>query len=178
MRPSKFLGTFHFVPILYGERDFDAFCNVGDFVESASYGSYKTCQVRGSNPCRDRPRPPVCRAGRKTSAKRISRSEVRRVLPAAPARGAPSAHPKFVPWYSVPPILRDGRAAGVEPANFPLSHLKFSRSYEIRRCVLGENLIVGDISATTTMARVVSVAEYLFSGDDRASRGPARSPLQ
>jgi hypothetical protein len=44
--------------------------------------------------------------------------------------------------------------------------------------VLGENLIVGDISATTTMARVVSVAEYLFSGDDRASRGPARSPLQ
>jgi hypothetical protein len=41
-----------FVPILYGERDFDAFDNVGDFVESVSYGSYKICQVRGSNPCR------------------------------------------------------------------------------------------------------------------------------
>jgi hypothetical protein len=41
-----------FVPILYGERDFDAFDNVDDFVESVSYGSYKICQVRGSNPCR------------------------------------------------------------------------------------------------------------------------------
>ena len=40
------------VPILYGERDFDAFDNFGDFVESVSYGSSKTCQVRGSNPCR------------------------------------------------------------------------------------------------------------------------------
>jgi putative NADH-flavin reductase len=34
------------------------------------------------------------------------------------------------------------------------------------------------VSATTTMARVVSVAEHLFFGDDRASRGPARSPLR
>jgi hypothetical protein len=40
------------VPILYGERDFDAFGTFCDFVESVSYGSYKTCQVRGSNPCR------------------------------------------------------------------------------------------------------------------------------
>jgi hypothetical protein len=49
------------VPILYGERDFDAFDDFGDFVESVSYGTSKTCQVRGSNPCRDRPGPPVCR---------------------------------------------------------------------------------------------------------------------
>jgi hypothetical protein len=41
-----------FVPILYGERDFDAFGNVDDFVYSVRYGIYKTCQVRGSNPCR------------------------------------------------------------------------------------------------------------------------------
>ena len=41
-----------FVPILYGWRDFDAFGDFGDFVESVSYGSYKSCQVRGSNPCR------------------------------------------------------------------------------------------------------------------------------
>ena len=119
-----------FVHFLYQDPAFDAFDAFSDFVESVSYGSYKTCQVRGSNPCRDRPRPPVCRAGRKTSAKRISRSEVRRVLPAAPARGAPSAHPKFVPWYSVPPILRDGRAAGVEPAISPsrtLSSLEVTR---------------------------------------------------
>jgi hypothetical protein len=40
------------VPILYGERDFDAFGIFGDFVESVSYGVYKTCQVRVSNPCR------------------------------------------------------------------------------------------------------------------------------
>src|SRR5580704_13784021 len=40
------------VPILYRERDFDAFDNFCDFVESVSYGVYKTCQVRGSNPCR------------------------------------------------------------------------------------------------------------------------------
>ena len=33
------------VPILYGERDFDAFDDFGDFVESVSYGVSKTCQV-------------------------------------------------------------------------------------------------------------------------------------
>jgi hypothetical protein len=40
------------VPILYGERDFDAFGTFDDFVESVSYSISKTCQVRGSNPCR------------------------------------------------------------------------------------------------------------------------------
>ena len=40
------------VPILYGERDFGAFGDFDDFVESVSYGVFKTCQVRGSNPCR------------------------------------------------------------------------------------------------------------------------------
>jgi|HubBroStandDraft_4_1064222.scaffolds.fasta_scaffold2415030_2 hypothetical protein len=52
------------VPILYGERDFDAFDDFGDFVESISYGSSKTCQVRGSNQCQDRQGPPACEAGR------------------------------------------------------------------------------------------------------------------
>jgi hypothetical protein len=42
----------YFVPILYGERDFDAFDEFCDFVESVSYGVSKTCKVRGSNPCR------------------------------------------------------------------------------------------------------------------------------
>ena len=46
--------------------------------------------------------------------------------------------------------------------NFPVPNLKFSRSFEIQRCVLGENLIVGDMSATTTMARVVSVLNIFF----------------
>jgi hypothetical protein len=41
-----------FVPILYGEVDFDAFGDFEDFVESVSYGVSKTCQVRGSSPCR------------------------------------------------------------------------------------------------------------------------------
>ena len=39
------------VPILYAKRDFDAFNNVDDFVESVSYSTSKTDQVRGSNPC-------------------------------------------------------------------------------------------------------------------------------
>jgi len=41
------------VPILYRWRDFDAFGDFSDFVESVSYGTSKTCQVRGSSPCRD-----------------------------------------------------------------------------------------------------------------------------
>jgi hypothetical protein len=46
-------GRIKIVPILYGERDFDAFGAFGDFLESVSYVSSKTCQVpRGSNPCR------------------------------------------------------------------------------------------------------------------------------
>ena len=40
------------VPILYGERDFDAFGDFDELVESVSYSVSKTCQVRGSNPCR------------------------------------------------------------------------------------------------------------------------------
>jgi hypothetical protein len=40
------------VQILYRERDFDAFGDFGDFVESVSYGTSRTCQVRGSSPCR------------------------------------------------------------------------------------------------------------------------------
>jgi hypothetical protein len=34
------------VQILYRERDFDAFGDFGDFVESVSYGTSRTCQVR------------------------------------------------------------------------------------------------------------------------------------
>jgi len=45
-------GRKYFVPILYGERDFDAFDDFCNFVESVSYGVSKTCQVRGSNTCR------------------------------------------------------------------------------------------------------------------------------
>src|ERR1700678_211066 len=40
------------VQILYRERDFDAFGDFGDFVESVSCGTTRTCQVRVSNPSR------------------------------------------------------------------------------------------------------------------------------
>ena len=41
-----------FVPILYRDPAFDAFDDFIDFVESTSSEPSKSCQVRGSNPCR------------------------------------------------------------------------------------------------------------------------------
>ena len=41
-----------FVPILYRYPAFEAFDDFSDFVESISYETSKSCQVRGSNPCR------------------------------------------------------------------------------------------------------------------------------
>jgi hypothetical protein len=42
----------YFVPILYQMPAFGAFKDFSDFVESITCGLSKTCQVRGSNPCR------------------------------------------------------------------------------------------------------------------------------
>jgi hypothetical protein len=42
----------NFVHVLYRERDFDAFDDFSDFVESTTCEASKSCQVRGSNPCR------------------------------------------------------------------------------------------------------------------------------
>ena len=42
----------NFVPILYREVAFEAFDDFSDFLESISYETSKSCQVRGSNPCR------------------------------------------------------------------------------------------------------------------------------
>lgn len=41
-----------FVPILYRGRAFEAFDEFGDFLESITSGASKSCQDRGSNPCR------------------------------------------------------------------------------------------------------------------------------
>jgi hypothetical protein len=41
-----------FVHFLYRKRDFDAFDDFSDFVESISCVTSEFCQVRGSNPCR------------------------------------------------------------------------------------------------------------------------------
>jgi hypothetical protein len=41
-----------FVPILYQIPAFEAFDDFSDFLESISCETSKTCQVRGSNPCR------------------------------------------------------------------------------------------------------------------------------
>ncbi len=41
-----------FVPILYQDPAFDAFDDFSDFVESVTCETSKSCQVRGSNPCR------------------------------------------------------------------------------------------------------------------------------
>jgi hypothetical protein len=46
------MGRIQIVPILYRDRDFGALGDFEDFLESVSYGTSKTCQVRGSNPCR------------------------------------------------------------------------------------------------------------------------------
>jgi len=51
----------YFVPILYRDPAFSAFDDFSDFLESISCETSEYCQVRGSNPCRDRPEPPVCR---------------------------------------------------------------------------------------------------------------------
>src|SRR5580692_2046230 len=55
-RESKpFRGIRHIneiVPILYRDRDFEAFDDFSDFVESISCESSESCQVRGLNPCR------------------------------------------------------------------------------------------------------------------------------
>ena len=53
-----------FVPILYRDPAFDAFDDFSDFVESISCETSKTCQVRGSNPCWDRPQTAVCETAR------------------------------------------------------------------------------------------------------------------
>jgi len=42
----------YFVPILYQNPAFDAFDDFSDFVESISCETSKSCQVRGSSPCR------------------------------------------------------------------------------------------------------------------------------
>ena len=42
----------YFVPILYCGPAFEAFDDFSDFVESISCETSKTCQDRGSNPCR------------------------------------------------------------------------------------------------------------------------------
>jgi hypothetical protein len=49
--PSRFHGKC-FVLILYRDRAFGAFGNFRDFLESVSCKTSKTCQARGSNPCR------------------------------------------------------------------------------------------------------------------------------
>jgi hypothetical protein len=49
----------YFVPILYRAPAFDAFDDFSDFVESISCETSKSCQVRGSNPCRG-PAPCCC----------------------------------------------------------------------------------------------------------------------
>src|SRR6266436_8065960 len=41
-----------FVPILYRYPAFDALDDFSDFLESITCEASKTCQVRGSNPCR------------------------------------------------------------------------------------------------------------------------------
>jgi hypothetical protein len=50
-RSIRFHGKY-FVPILYRDLAFEPFDDFSDFVKSVSYGTSKTCQVRGSNPCR------------------------------------------------------------------------------------------------------------------------------
>ena len=100
---------------------------------------------------------------------RAARSASRiRTLRVAPTRAARFAPPKY------PPRLRtdgvqfcwnggyncDGRAGKTLVCAFPVSNFKFSRGCEIRHCALGENLIVGDLSATTAMARVVSALGF------------------
>jgi hypothetical protein len=52
---------------LYRDRDFEAFDDFSDFLESISCESSESCQVRGSNPCWDRPGPPECRPGGRPS---------------------------------------------------------------------------------------------------------------
>src|SRR6266852_9207021 len=49
------------VPILYQIPAFGAFDDLSDFLGSISCETSKSCQVRGSNPCRSRPGPPVSR---------------------------------------------------------------------------------------------------------------------
>ena len=63
MRQTFAISKKNFVPILYRDRDFEAFDDLSDFVESISCEPSESCQVRGSNPCWDRPGPPECQPG-------------------------------------------------------------------------------------------------------------------
>jgi hypothetical protein len=51
-RDASQVGAKFFVPILYLVHDFGAFGDFSDFLESISCKTSKSCQVRGSNPCR------------------------------------------------------------------------------------------------------------------------------
>jgi hypothetical protein len=52
MRQTFTISKKNFVPILYRDRDFEAFDDFSDFLESISCEPSESCQVRGSNPCR------------------------------------------------------------------------------------------------------------------------------
>jgi len=49
---ARYIVKNSFVHFLYRQRDFDAFDDFSDFVESISCEASESCQVRGSNPCR------------------------------------------------------------------------------------------------------------------------------
>jgi hypothetical protein len=60
-----------------------------DFVESISCEPSESCQVRGSNPCRDRPRPLACRPGDGLIgllAPRLTEREIRERSPNPPTQ--------------------------------------------------------------------------------------------
>ena len=90
---------------------FEAFDDFSDFVESTSCEFSESCQVRspvGSNPCWDRPGPPVCRPGAQGSDNDSWPAFVGLYPQPQPGpRNPPTQLPtqNSYRWYSVPPIL-------------------------------------------------------------------------
>ena len=85
-----------FVPILCRGLAFEGFGDFCDFVKSITYGTSRTCKVRGSNPCRDRQGPPACRAG---GPRRERSCRLRNCHPARirPSRGCQASGEATVP---------------------------------------------------------------------------------
>ena len=78
-----------FVPFLYQNTAFDAFDDFSDFLESISCETSKTCQVRGSNPCRG-----AGRSESKASAQKCQSTKVSISISLWPHR---PAHPPVYP---------------------------------------------------------------------------------